>query len=66
MTKSCRKFTAEQKAVSVRRHLKGKEPSSIVDEALFIQRTQIYQWVAMLVGQAEEAFENTAKSEKAS
>jgi transposase-like protein len=66
MTKSRRKFTAEQKAVIVRRHLKGKEPISTIAEELSIQPTQIHQWVAMVVDQAERAFEKTAKSEKAS
>ncbi|MBU6173618.1 MAG: transposase [Planctomycetes bacterium] len=66
MTKSRRKFTAEQKAASVRRHLKGKESISSLAEEMSIQPTQIHQWVAMVVDQAERAFEKTAKSEKAS
>jgi len=66
MTKSRRKFTAEQKAAIVRRHLKGKEPISSIAEELLIQPTQIHQWVTMVVDQAERAFEKTAKSEKAS
>ena len=65
MTKSRRKFTAEQKAAIVRRHLKGKEPISSIAEELSIQPTQIHQWVAMVVDQAEKAFEKTAKSNKA-
>jgi transposase-like protein len=66
MTKSRRKFIAEQKAAIVRRHLKGKEPISAIAEELSIQPTQIHQWVAIVVDQAERAFEKTAKSEKAS
>lgn len=66
MTKSRRKFTAEQKAVIVRRHLKGKEPISTIAEELSIQPTQIHQWVAMALDQLERAFEKNAKSEKAS
>ncbi|XZE34029.1 transposase [Pirellulaceae bacterium SH501] len=66
MTKSRRKFTAQQKAAIVRRHLKGKESISSIAEELSIQPTQIHQWVAMVVDQAERAFEKTAKSEKAS
>ncbi|AMV34675.1 Transposase [Pirellula sp. SH-Sr6A] len=66
MTKSRRKFTAEQKAVIVRRHLKGKEPISTIAEELSIQPTQIHQWVAMALDQVERAFEKNAKSEKAS
>jgi transposase-like protein len=49
MTKSRRKFTAEQKAAIVRRHLKGKEPISSIAEELSIQPTQIHQWVAIMV-----------------
>jgi transposase-like protein len=65
MTKSRRKFTAEQKAAIVRRHLKGKEPISSIAEELSIQPTQIHQWVAMVVDHAEKAFERTDKSNKA-
>jgi transposase-like protein len=65
MTKPRRKFTAEQKAAIVRRHLKGKEPISSIAEELSIQPTQIHQWVAMVVDQAEKAFEKTSKSNKA-
>ena len=65
MTKIRREFTAEQKAAIVRRHLKGKEPISAIAEELSIQPTQIHQWVAMVVDQAERAFEKTAKSEMA-
>jgi transposase-like protein len=65
MTKSRRKFTAEQKAAIVRRHLKGKEPISSIAEELSIQPTQIHQWVAMALDQVERAFEKTDKSNKA-
>jgi transposase-like protein len=65
MTKSRRKFTAEQKAAIVRRHLKGKEPISAIAEELSIQPTQIHQWVALALDHVERAFEKTAKSEKA-
>jgi transposase len=65
MTNSRRKFTAEQKAAIVRRHLKGKESISSIAEELSLQPTQIHQWVAMVVEQAEKAFEKTAKSDKA-
>ena len=65
MTKSRRKFTAEQKAAIVRRHLKGKEAISAIAEELSVQPTQIHLWVAMVVDQAEWAFEKTAKSVKA-
>ena len=66
MTHSLRKFTAEQKAAIVRRHLKGKESIATIAEELSIQPTQIHQWVAVVMEQAEKAFEKTAKSDKAS
>ena len=66
MTKSRRKFIAEQKAAMVRRHLNGKEPISAIAEELSIQPTQIHQWVAMALDHIERAFEKTAKSEMAS
>jgi transposase len=64
MTKTGRKFTAEQKAAIVRRHLKDKEPISSIAEELSIQPTQIHQWVALALEQVERAFEKSAKSEK--
>jgi transposase len=62
MTRTRRKFTAEEKATIVRRHFKGKKSISSVAEELSIQPTQIHQWVAMVIEQAEKAFEKTAKS----
>jgi transposase-like protein len=64
MTKTRRKFTVEQKAAIVRRHLKDKVPISSVAEELSIQPTQIHQWVALVVGRAERAFEKSANSER--
>ena len=64
MTKSRRKFTAEQKAAIVRRHLKGKEPITAIAEELSIQPTQIHQWVATALEHVELAFEKTDKKEK--
>jgi hypothetical protein len=66
MTKTRRKFTAEQKAAIVRRHLKDKEPISSIAEELSIQPTQIHQWVALALEQVERAFEKSARSEKVS
>lgn len=66
MTKTRRKFTAEQKAAIVRRHLKDKEPISSIAEELSIQPTQIHQWVALALEQVERAFEKSAKSKKVS
>jgi transposase-like protein len=64
VTKTRRKFTAEQKAAIVRRHLKDKEPISSIAEELSIQPTQIHQWVALALEQVEQAFEKSARSEK--
>jgi transposase-like protein len=66
MTKTRRKFTAEQKAAIVRRHLKDKEPISTIAAELSIQPTQIHQWVALVVDQAERVFEKSANSERVS
>jgi transposase-like protein len=65
MTRTRRKFTAQEKATIVRRHLKGKESISAIAEELAIQPTQIHQWVAMALEHVEKAFEKTAKSAKA-
>ena len=47
MSKTRRKFTAEQKAAIVRRHLKDKEPISSIAQEFSIRPTQIHQRVAM-------------------
>ena len=57
MSKNRRSFTAQQKANIVRRHLKDKVPVSTLAEELGIQPTQVYQWVAMLLEQADRVFE---------
>ena len=64
MTKTRRKFTAEQKAAIVRRHLKDKEPISSIAAELSIQPTQIHQWVALALEQVERVFEKSANSER--
>jgi len=66
MTKTRKKFTAEQKAAIVRRHLKDKEPISSIAQELSIQPTQIHQWVALALEQVERAFEKSANSERVS
>ncbi len=66
MSKNRRIFTAQQKADIVRRHLKDKVSVSSLAEELAIQPTLIYQWVAMVVEQAERAFEKTERRAKAS
>ncbi len=51
-----RRFTPEQKATIVRRHLAGKEPVSNLSEELGIQPSQIHLWVKQVLDQAERAF----------
>jgi transposase len=60
-----RKFTPQQKADIVRRHVKDKVPVSALAEELSIQPTLIYQWVAMVLDQADQAFEKTGRGLKA-
>ena len=57
MSKTRRNFSADQKADVVRRHLKDKVAISDLAAELGIQPTQIYQWVATVLGQAEKAFQ---------
>jgi len=62
MTRTRRRFTAEQKAQIVRRHLSGKEPVSKLAEELKLQPSQIHQWVNQVLMQAEKAFERSAEN----
>lgn len=66
MSKNRRNFTPQQKADIVRRHLKDKVPVSSLAEELSIQPTQIYQWVAMVLEQADRPFEKTERGNKTS
>ncbi len=52
-----RSFTAEQKAEVVRRHLRDKVAVSQLAEELDLQPSQIHQWVAAVLGQADKAFQ---------
>ena len=52
-----RRFTAEQKAGIVRRHLAGKETVSALAEEFHLQPSQIHTWVNLVLAQAEHAFE---------
>lgn len=68
MSRSRRRFTAEQKAQIVRRHLAEKEPVSKLAEEFGLQPSQIHTWVNTVLAQAEKAFERSAengRSEKA-
>ena len=52
-----RRFTPEQKAQVVRRHLGGKEAVSELASELQIQPSQIHGWVKLVLDQAEGAFQ---------
>lgn len=67
MSRTRRRFTPEQKAQIVRRHLSGKEAVSALAEELSIQPSQIHAWVSQVLAQADKAFERAAgngRSEK--
>ena len=64
MRRPRRTFTAEQKAEAVRRHLRDNVPVSDLAEELQVQPSQIHQWVAAVLSQAEKAFAKTAKQDK--
>ncbi len=53
-----RRFTAEQKAEVVRRHLSGKVPVSTLADELGVQPSQIHLWVKIVLDQAERAFDH--------
>ena len=59
MSRKRRHFTAEQKAVAVRRHLSGKEAVSDLADELGVQPSQIHQWVKQVLDQADKAFERS-------
>ena len=57
MSRTRRRFTAEQKAQIVRRHLAGKEPVSKLSEEFGLQPSQIHTWVNQVLAQADKAFD---------
>jgi transposase len=62
MSRTRRRFTAEQKAQIVRRHVAGKEPVSKLAEELGLQPSQIHTWVNQVLAQADKAFERPAEN----
>ncbi len=62
MSRTRRRFTAEQKAQIVRRHLAGKEPVSKLSEEFGLQPSQIHTWVNQVLAQADKAFERPAEN----
>ena len=60
MSRTRRRFTAEQKAAIVRRHLVGKVPVSDLADEFQVQPSQIHAWVKLVLDQAESAFAKSA------
>jgi transposase-like protein len=52
-----RRFTPQQKAEVVRRHLVAKEAVSDLASEFQVQPSQIHGWVKLLLDQAEAAFQ---------
>jgi transposase len=65
MSRTRRRFTPEQKAQIVRRHLAGKEAVSALAEEFGLQPSQIHTWVNQLLAQADKAFERAAQNGRA-
>jgi transposase-like protein len=58
MSKPRKKFTAEQKADVVRRHVRDKVSVSELASELDLQPIQIQLWVATVLAQADKAFQS--------
>ena len=65
MSRTRRRFTPEQKAQIVRRHLAGKEPVSALAEEFGLQPSQIHTWVNTVLAKANKAFQQTAGNGRA-
>lgn len=57
MSNRRRRFSADRKAVIVRRRSSGKEPVSDLADELEIQPSQLHLWVKQVLDQAEQAVE---------
>ncbi len=57
MSKKRKNYTAEQKADVVRRHLRDKVSVSDLAAELDVQPSQVHQWVASVLAQADKAFQ---------
>ena len=60
-----RRFSPEQKAAIVRRHLSGKEPVSDLADEVSVQPSQIHLWVKQLLDQADRAFQPNGRRNSA-
>ena len=58
MSQTRRRFSPDQKAQIVRRHLSGREPISNLADEFGLQPSQIHNWVKLVLDQAEKAFQN--------
>jgi transposase len=65
MSSHRRRFTPEQKAQIVRRHLANQESVSALAEGFGLQPSQIHLWVNTLLAQADKAFERSSGSKRA-
>lgn len=61
-----RRFSPEQKAVIVRRHLVDKVPVSDLCDEYKIQPSMFYAWQKQALDHVEAAFTNTSNATKAS
>ena len=60
-SKTRRRFTTEQKAQIVRRHLADKVAVSDLADESGVQPSQIHAWVKQVLDQAEKVFERFGK-----
>ena len=65
MSRTRRRFSPEQKAQIVRRHLAGKEPVSALAEEFGLQPSQIHTWVNTVLAQADKAVEKSPENGRA-
>ena len=65
MSSRRRRFTPEQQAQIVRRHLANKESVSALAEEFGLQPSQIHLWVNTLLAQADKAFQQSSGSTRA-
>jgi transposase-like protein len=65
MSRTRRRFTSEQKAQIVRRHVANKEPVSALAEEFGLQPSQIHTWVNTVLAQADKAFDRATENGRA-
>ena len=60
MPRTRRRFSADEKAQIVKRHLIGREPISDLCDELNLQPSQVYRWQEQLFQNASAAFDRTS------